>query len=373
MQFSLLVKRLMAIIQRVPLPFWLALMIILPVGIGAKAVWLLSQRDVSECEAAQTDPDVTDSTRLYCAQQVADRNTTADLVEAIRLANAISYEHPLRTNGDRLIERWSRRLMEMAESTYQNGNLQDAIALTEQIPIGTPVYESISPKVQEWRATWTESERIYESAQTALTDDKPTVALAEARKLLRMRNQYWSTTRFQELATQIQAQRENRKKTTADKPQREKNSFSTKPVSTNDLLSDWEKEQEAEAIMRITKAKQLAAGGTIANLRDAISSAQLVFSGTSRYPQARRLIDDWTHQIEIIEDRPVLDRAAKLASKGDMSSLQAAISEANNIYFGRALYQEAQSRIDEWTVQVRQLHDQEYSRQNQPSPANQFR
>lgn len=373
MQLPLFMRRSLETVQKLPLPFWLALMIVLPVTAGAAGVWLLSQHDLGECESAKTSPDVSDSTRLYCAQMLADRNSAADLGEAIQLANAIAYDHPLRTGGDRLIQRWSSRLMELAETTFQNGNLKDAIALTEQIPVGTPLYDSIQPKVQEWQASWTEAEGIYENAQSALTDDKPTIALAEARKLLRVRNQYWSSTRYQELATQIQAERENQKKT-AQKSQREKNSSRTaKPVTTNDLLTDWEKQQETEAKTRIVEAKQLAAGGSINNLRAAISSAELVFAGASQYPQARQLIDTWTRQIETIEDRPFLDRATKLASKGDMASLQAAISEANNIYFGRALYQQAQGKIDEWTMQVRQLHDQQYSQQNTPVPTNQFR
>lgn len=359
-------------VHKIPLPFWLALIIALPVSAGAFGVWLLNQENVGECEAAKTSPDISDSTRLYCAQVIADRRTANDLLEAIQLANAISYEHPLRSDGDRLIKRWSERVLELAETTFQDGKLNEAIALLEKIPVGTPVYDSVPPRVQEWQATWQEAETIYEDAQTALQDDKPTVALAEARKLLRVPNQYWRTTRFQELAIEIQASRESKKKT-ASQNKAPKAAIASEQLTTENLLSNWEKEQAAEAGAHLAKAKQLATGGDVNSLREAISAAELVFSGTPQYPQAQQAIAQWTRQIETIEDRPYLDRATKLASKGDLASLQAAISEANNIYFGRALYQEAQSKIDQWTEQARQIHDQQYSQQNTTLPTNQFR
>ncbi|MDX2229568.1 MAG: hypothetical protein NW220_08015 [Leptolyngbyaceae cyanobacterium bins.349] len=373
MKFHRFVKRMLEITQMFPLPFWLALMIVLPVSAGALGLWLLGQRDIGECEAAKTSPTVSDSTRLYCAQVLADRRDAEGLTAAIQLVNAIAADHPLRADGDRLIGRWSNRLLEIAETLFQEGKLMEAIALVENIPVGTSTYEAVQPRVQEWQAIWTVAEKTHADAQAALEDDQPTVALAEARKLLRVRNQYWSNTRFQELAIQIQATRENRRKMAAQNRQQEQaRERLPRVTTTSNLLSEWEKEQETEAATHLASAKKLAAGGTINSLREAISNAELVFAGTSQYPQAQRLINDWTRQIETIEDRPFLDRATQLARQGDLTSLQSAISEANNIYFGRALYQEAQDKIDQWTEQVRQLHDQQYSQPSSPLPTNQF-
>lgn len=372
MNLSQFGKRLLVTAQKLPLPVWFGVMLALPIGVGGVGLWLLSQKELSECEAAKTSAAVPDSTRLYCAQIMADRRTTEDLIDAIQLANAVAFDHPLRTDADRLIERWSGRLLELGEERYQAGQLPEAIAILKAIPVGTPAYPSVDAKVKTWETTWSEAEAIYESAQTALTDEKPTVALAEARKLLRLPNQYWSNTRFQELAMQIQARREELRKMAAQKRQKEAEKPLPVATTTTDLLNQWEKEQTAEAQAHLAKARQVAANGSMNSLREAIAQAELVFAGTPQYPQAQQLINEWTRQIETMEDRPYLDRANQLASKGDLASLQAAISEVNNIYFGRALYPEAQRKIDQWTEQVRQLHDQQYSRPSSPLPTNQF-
>lgn len=373
MKFHPFAQRLWLTAQQIPLPFWLGLMIVLPLSAGTLGLWLLSQKEVAECEAARPHTVMADSTRLYCAQMLADRGMADDLLKGIQLANAIAYDHPLRTDADRFIERWSTRLLELGNAEFQAGKLTAAIAIVESIPVGTPAYATVPPQVQSWQAIWQEAEAIHESAMTALEDDKPTVALAEARKLLQVKNQYWSNTRFQDLVIQIQATREERRKQAAQNRQKEPEK-SPLPVanSTSDLLNQWEKEQEAEARTHLARARQFAANGSIAGMREAISAAELVFAGTSQYPRAQQLIDEWTSQIEAIEDRPYLDRASQLSGKGDIASLQAAISEANNIYFGRALYPEAQRKIDQWTEQIRQLHEQQYSRPESSLPTNQF-
>ncbi len=364
---------------RVPLPVWLLLMVALPVGTAGVGLWLLNQRDLSECEAAKTSPTVTDSTRLYCAQVLATGSDANDLVAAIQMADAIALDHPLRADGDRLIAQWAEQVLEKAEARVQDGNLTDAIALVDQIPQDTPTYAKAQPKKLDWQRLWTDAEAIYAAAQTALSDEKPSVALAEARKLLRLRNDYWSRTRFQALANEIQSWKENRN---AEKRSSPSPSPTAIAQTTDDLISQWDREQAAEAKVYLDKAKQQAADGSVQSLRDAIASAEMVFSGTPQYPQAQQFIDTWTRQIEVIEDRPYLDQARQLARKGDVASLQAAIREANNIYFGRALYQEAQAQIDQWTATVRELHEQQYSAPAPPPvnptvpagglPANQF-
>ncbi|NES74059.1 MAG: hypothetical protein F6K24_57180, partial [Okeania sp. SIO2D1] len=66
----------------------------------------------------------------------------------------------------------------------------------------------------------------------------------------------------------------------------------------------------------------------------------------------------WSRQLQQQEDRPYLEKAEKLASFGDLSSIQAAIDEASQIGRGRTLYEEAQQKIQKWTQRVQRSQDQ---------------
>lgn len=364
--------RVWKIAHKVPIPLWAIVLITLPLSVGIFGFWLLNDWEAAECQTVGKTALASESTRLYCAQIMADRDTAPDLAEAIQLASSISPQHPLRQDSDRFIQRWANRLLEKAEVTFQEGKLEDAIKTAESIPEAVSVRATANTRIQKWRDTWKSAEKLFDEAQTAIQDAQFSVALLNARKLLRVPNQYWNTQRFQDLVNQIQAAKESKKAAARDQA-KTKDLTATKPLTTNDLIDRWQKEQTAEAAAHLAKAQQLAATGNLDRLRDAISEAEMIFSSTPQYPQAQKLIAEWNRRIETAEDQPYLDRATALASKGDILSLQLAISEANNIYFGRALYREAQRRIDQWTLQVQELSAQQATQQLPPNPTSTIR
>ena len=370
MQFSLWIDHLCTQVRKLPVQLWIGLIILLPLGTGVLGVWLLSKMDDVECQTVWLSPLATESTRLYCAQITADRQTATDLAEAIKLADSISLSHPLRQDGDRLIQQWSNRLLELGDTAFQNGKLDDAIIMLQSIPDGTPLYASTTQQIEQWRETWKQAEDIVQKVQDAIAADNLLIAFAEARTLLKINNEYWRTTRFQDVVNQIQTAKESkiaqaaadRKKGIANAPFEK-----MRPQTTDELMSGWQKEQDQEAAIHLQKARSLAATDEVNRIRDAIAEAQMVLSGSAQYTQAQQLIKDWSTQIETAEDRPSLNRATALARKGGIASLEAAITEANRIYFGRALYREAQANIDQWSAQVRQLYDRQYSQELPPN------
>lgn len=370
MQFSLWIDHLCTQVRKLPVQLWIGLIILLPLGTGVLGVWLLSKMDDVECQTVWLSPLATESTRLYCAQVTADRQTATDLAEAIKLADSISLSHPLRQDGDRLIQQWSNRLLELGDMAFQNGKLDDAIIMLQSIPDGTPLYASTTQQIEQWRETWKQAEDIVQKVQDAIAADNLLIAFAEARTLLKINNEYWRTTRFQDVVNQIQTAKESkiaqaaadRKKGIASAPFEK-----MRPLTTDELMSGWQKEQDQEAAIHLQKARSLAATDEVNRIRDAIAEAQMVLSGSAQYTQAQQLIKDWSTQIETAEDRPSLNRATALARKGGIDSLEAAITEANRIYFGRALYREAQANIDQWSAQVRQLYDRQYSQELPPN------
>ena len=370
MQFSLWIDHLCTQVRKLPVQLWIGLIILLPLGTGVLGVWLLSKMDDVECQTVWLSPLATESTRLYCAQITADRQTATDLAEAIKLADSISLSHPLRQDGDRLIQQWSNRLLELGDTAFQNGKLDDAIIMLQSIPDGAPLSASTTQQIEQWRETWKQAEDIVQKVQDAIAADNLLIAFAEARTLLKINNEYWRTTRFQDVVNQIQTAKESkiaqaaadRKKGIANAPFEK-----MRPLTTDELMSGWQKEQDQEAAIHLQKARSLAATDEVNRIREAIAEAQMVLSGSAQYTQAQQLIKDWSTQIETAEDRPSLNRATALARKGGIASLEAAITEANRIYFGRALYREAQANIDQWSAQVRQLYDRQYSQELPPN------
>ncbi|MGA7936890.1 MAG: hypothetical protein WCA35_25260 [Kovacikia sp.] len=102
-------------------------------------------------------------------------------------------------------------------------------------------------------------------------------------------------------------------------------------------------------------------------LREAIRMAAKIRPGRTLYKEAQTVIQDWTVQLQVAEDRPLLDQAAALAEQGQLTS---AINTASQIAPGRALYGEAQGAIANWTAQqtVRQIPSKPDNQQNFHSP-----
>lgn len=351
---------LVAWVASVPLPLWMALMLLVPVGIGVWAFWRLSLMDVVTCHAVDENSGASESTTLYCAQLTAESGTADDLAQALRLASHISTDHPLRTERDRLVQRWITKLIELGEQAFQAGRLEEAITTIRKVPDTLEGSSQVEKQVKVWRSTWAEAETIYQEVTDALQADDPNhpPSFLTARKLLTLGNQYWQTTKYQELLEQIQAAKEARQK--AAVKQRQRDTGRSKPVAfdpalPNGLMTRWKQEQAAEAAAKLRQADGLAEKG---DLSGAIATAETIMFNTPQYAEVQDRLDRWTKQLEAREDRPYLDRAMSLANRGDVDSLQAAISEARNIYYGRALYAEAQSQIDRWSDRVQQLEAQ---------------
>ena len=107
----------------------------------------------------------------------------------------------------------------------------------------------------------------------------------------------------------------------------------------------------------LNEANQLA---TEDNLREAIEVAQRIQNDRALYDQAQAMISDWTRTIQIEEDSPILERAKSLAYRG---SLTVAINTAAQIAPGRALYGEARNAIELWEAERAYIWAQEAARQ----------
>ncbi len=122
------------------------------------------------------------------------------------------------------------------------------------------------------------------------------------------------------------------------------------------FISRWT--LEIEDIAHLQEARNLAAGGSIDDLNAAIASAELIPSSNPRYQEARQEIRQWTKTIELEQDQPLLDKARSLALGGSISDLRQAIAQAQLIGSGRALSNEAQQEIKQWRATIQRREDQ---------------
>ncbi|MFN9175588.1 MAG: chromosome segregation ATPase [Synechocystis sp.] len=122
------------------------------------------------------------------------------------------------------------------------------------------------------------------------------------------------------------------------------------------LIKGWRTEETA--MQQLNKARNTAEVGTVSALNQAIAEAQLVPRDNPRYADAVRDITNWTKQVQISEDSPVLSKARELANSRNIGDIEQAIQAASQISSDRALYAEARQNIREWQAMVQTQEDQ---------------
>jgi hypothetical protein len=115
---------------------------------------------------------------------------------------------------------------------------------------------------------------------------------------------------------------------------------------------------QVQDIRILSEARDLAQAGTIEQYSAAIAKAGEVPRNNPLWSQAQQEIGSWNRQIQVIEDRPILERAREIALPGDINSLGNAIIQARAIAKNRALYRDAQREIGDWQVRIERMEDQ---------------
>jgi soluble cytochrome b562 len=117
------------------------------------------------------------------------------------------------------------------------------------------------------------------------------------------------------------------------------------------MVSRWLLQiEQLEDLPYLRRAEQLGATQTVPALQQAIAQAQVIPQQRSLWQQTQSQIVVWQHQIEKIEDQPLMDRALALAKE---NQLDEAIMAAAEIRPNRALYDQAQSSIATWKDKIR--------------------
>lgn len=394
------------------------------------------------------------SLRLYCAQALANQQTLEDLLAAIDLVAPLPGDHPLRGQINQRIERWAEQILNLAEASFDAGELERAIKFATEIPANTAAYPLVETRIQYWRKVWAQGEEIYAAAEAELLNQDWRRAFDQGVRLVEVDNRYWSQTRFEglsrrimaaqvdeaklgkarrllrqgdlaslveamKLARQIPPDSDLRKTVQAvmNETSRGLLDLAQEALSHQDLATALEAVQkvpregalgpEAQDFIELAYATSWTWSATIPGLEEAIAQARRLTPNRPLYRQAqaaiaqwqaaiagRRILEQaqtlalqgspealtaaiarasqidlnnpswqeaqqdihrWVRQFQTLQDQPLLQQAEELALRGDRAALVAAIQRAQQISQGRALYREAQSKIERWQAEIRNL------------------
>jgi len=248
--------------------------------------------------------------KLIKARNKAEDGGVDNLVTGIKLAQGIDQKSYLYQAANKLIGELGKKILDVAQKRLEAGDWQQAIAIANKIPDSVNLQEQVKDLNELANATG--------QASTGQIDGL-SKAIAIAQKLNSNRPFY---------------------------------------QKSQDLIARWQ--QEIADVKTLDLAGKLAAPGGIKDLRAAVAQLQTVPESNPRSTQARSQISRFSRQIEQIEDSPFLQKANDLANTGDPNALEAAVDQARRIGQGRALYGEAQTKIQAWVERRQRLQDQPF-------------
>lgn len=339
--------------------------------------------------------------RIYCAQLEAEKNEVDSLLKAIALLEELSPNHPLRNEINRYTKEWSEDILKLAEGQLNQGKLEEAIATARKIPSTVENYTVVEETIAEWNKIWEKAEIIQEEIETELKNSQWNKAFLVAVQLLNIDNDYWQTTKYQEIVKTINLAREESKQldgayvtlraggldnylktieiASAISPSsysyNEANKLITEAENKitdmvvrfvdndnweglGDLASKIPDQSKLKSQARdwgmIASAGRNANLGTVSGMELAIAEGEQIPSDSKLYSKTRELLQSWIAQKE---DLTYLANARDLARSGSIGDLNAAITKAQLVSNDNPLYQEARQEIHRWQREIQIQED----------------
>jgi len=310
--------------------------------------------------------------QLLASRNIAAPGRAEGLQQAIILARGIDLRSQVWATAEQEVNQWSQTLLQVGLEQWNAGNREAALALVSVVPPSpelTPAAadllrlsqaqrlaaqvssdgEGIVPRyghlLNLMEAIAAVNQIPADSAFATVGQSSLTVWQAQLEDLQRLKfgtmvAKLGQTITYRWAMHQAQQIEQGR-------PRR---------IQGQTLIADWRLSIERiEDRPTLLQARALAQPGTIPDMQAAIAKASEVELGRALRIEAQTLIADWQQEIQTIEDRPILDAAIVLANQG---KLPEAITEAQKIQPDRALYDRAQTLIQDWTTTIQIAEDQ---------------
>jgi hypothetical protein len=153
-------------------------------------------------------PISTDSERLFCAQVGAETREVPKLRSAVELVKDWTDRHPLYRESQRLLKVWSQDLIRIGRKQFNEGNITQAIATLKIVPITSPSYDLTQETIAKWSIQAQDSTKIDRKFTKAMKTGDWGEAFAILQSVQRMRGNYWSAYKHDQMASKLAKERD---------------------------------------------------------------------------------------------------------------------------------------------------------------------
>ncbi len=248
-----------------------------------------------------------DSAKLDEARQLVKTTSMKPLLQAIAIANKIDPKSFAHTESQTIIGMAAKQMLKLARAKFDSNDWKGAIEIANQIPEAPEV----KTELQDLQSL---SQAQTHAVNGTISELETAISLVQGIK-----------------------------------------SDSTLFGKMQQSSSKWQ--LEIQDLATLQRARSLASTGTVKDLQTAITEAQRIPGSDPRGKEAAQLATEWRKQIETVEDTPYLQSAETLAASGTVQGVQSAVAQLNQIRPGRALYPQAQEKIQQWTAALQRAED----------------
>jgi len=117
---------------------------------------------------------------LAQAQKLAAKNQWE---AAIKLASQVSPNVSAYSGAQKLLNQGAERIWQMATNKYQQGNLNEAVAIAKTIPKTSLLASQAQKTIQKWQQEWKDNDTHLQAAKQALNSKQWYKAIEEAKKV----------------------------------------------------------------------------------------------------------------------------------------------------------------------------------------------
>lgn len=355
-----------------------------------------------------------DSERLLCALASVRSGSAQALIEAIELVEPWQPSNPHYEEANRLMNRWSKALLDELGDMAQQGDVRKARALAARIPQRVEIYPQVKSAIATWDKEWATGKEFEADVLKAIKAENWTGARRDLQKLRSLNTNYWVRTRHDQLEEKIDREE------TARRQLKKARKLAEEGSKTGDLskigeafaiaqemnletdawqeaqpdldqwaervmqysFQKWEEEDidaaievvqlvppdlaftsEAQDLLSFGHAQRLAGDdiddwtpsyGQVYNLLEAINAVQRISPSSPFYSEAQDSLKTWQQKLD---DMVQLQYASTLAQVGQRATYRMAIAKAQQITQERPQRVQAQTLVSHWEKEIQRIED----------------